>query len=179
MARFYFFLWLRWAVRLTLCSVAFAALFSFVVTFYIYVSQGMSALDRYIIQALLEVFIFWFALFLNATLLLALFRGMKYLFNTCIYGYKLTLLSCDAKEELKAIGYGDLLRVWRKWFMLMIWLVGSFMIISLVFTYLFSTYSGVFEWFNIYWLYLFILASGYISFIFMSARCKRVKVSRC
>lgn len=179
MHKFYFFLWLRWAIRLTLCSVAFAALFSFLVTFYIYISQGMSALDRDVSKALLEVFSFWFALFLNATLLLALFRGMKYLFNTCIYGYKLILLSCDTKEEIKVIGYGDLLRVWRKWFMLMIWLVGSFMIISLVFTYLFSSYGGVFEWFNIYWLYLFILASGYLSFIFMSARCKSVKLSRC
>lgn len=179
MTKFYFFLWLRWSTRLILCSVAFASVFSILITLVIYASQGMSTIDAQVKAALFEIFLFWFALLLNATLLLALFRGMKYIFNRCISGYKLTLLCCNAKEELSVIGYGDLLRVWRKWFMLLIWLVGSLMIIALVFTYLFSSYSGVFEWFNIYWLYVFILASGYLSFIFMSARCKRVKVVRC
>ena len=56
--------------------------------------------------------------------------------------------------------------VWRKWFMLLIWLVGSIMIFALALTHLFTSYSGLFEWFDIYWLFGFILMEGYFSFFF-------------
>ena len=116
--------------------------------------------------------------------MLALFRSLNYIFNKCIHGYELKLLTCTSKKEetsevLEVIGYGDLVKVWRRWFMLLIWLVGSMMIISLVITYFFTTYSGVFEWFSIYWLFAFILVSGYFSFMLMGSRCKRVKVVKC
>ncbi len=179
MSRFYFFLWLRWSVRLTLCSVVLASGLAFVTTLYLYINQGIPTLNSEIFVALKNVFLFWFPIFWSFTLLLALFRSLKYIFNSCIYGYELKLYSCDSKDILEDIGYGDLVKVWRKWFMLIIWLIGSLMIFSLAFTYLFSSYSGVFEWFNIYWLFSFILASGYFSFILMSVRCKRVEIQKC
>jgi len=179
MNRFYFFLWLRWSIRLTLCSVVLASTLAFVVTAYVYLTQGMPSLDSEILKALADLFRFWFPLIWSFTLLLALFRSLKYIFNSCISGYKLQLFTCNSKEIIETVGYGDLVKVWRKWLMLIIWLVGSMMILSLAFTYLFTSYNGVFEWFNIYWLFGFILLSGYFSFIFMSARCKRVKVIKC
>jgi hypothetical protein len=139
----------------------------------------MPSLNTEVIQALLNIFKFWFVVFWSITLLLALFRSLKYIFNRCIYGYELKLYTCDTKELIEDIGYGDLVKVWRKWLMLIIWLVGSFMILSLAYTYMFTSYSGVFKWFDIYWLFGFILLSGYFSFIIMAARCKRVKVVRC
>ncbi len=179
MNKFYLLLWLRWSIRLITCSVVLAALISFGVIMYIYINQGMPTINSDIYSALKSVFKFWFPILWSLTLLLALFRSLKYIFNSCIAGFELKLYGCNSQDLLADVGYGDLVKVWRKWFMLIIWLVGALMIFSLVYTSLFSSYSGVFEWFDIYWLFSFILISGYFSFIFMSARCKRVKVVKC
>lgn len=181
MSKFYFFLWLRWAIRLCISSVAMASLVSLIITAILYFSKDMPSLDDTILQALLDVFKFWFPISWSFTLLIALFRSLKYIFNRCIAGYELKLLECnsDAQEYIEDIGYGNLLRVWRRWFLALIWLVGSLMIFALAFTHLFSSYNGVFEWFNIYWLFSFILIAGYFSFILMSAKCKKIKVKIC
>ncbi|MFT7004895.1 MAG: hypothetical protein ACJAWW_002261 [Sulfurimonas sp.] len=179
MSKFFFFLWLRWSIRLTLCSTILASILSFMVVLFIYLNQSMPTLSSEIVAALFDMFKFWFPILWSLTLLVALFRSLKFIYNRCICGYELKLYTCDLKEIIETVGYGDLVKVWRRWFMLMIWLVGSFMILSLVYTYLFTSYSGVFEWFSIYWLFGFILISGFFSFIFMAARCKRVKVVKC
>lgn len=179
MSRFYILLWLGWAVRLTVCSIFFAALFSFAVTLFIYISRGLPDLTPEITGALFDIFRFWFPVLWSFTILLALFRGLKYIFNSCINGFELKLLTCDGSNIVEVIGYGDLVKVWRKWLMLLIWLVGSVMILALVYTNLFTSYSGLFEWFNIYWLYGFILFSGYFSFIILSSKCKKIKIVTC
>lgn len=179
MHKFYFYLWLRWAIRLSTCSIVLALFISSLMTAYIYMKQGLPSLNTEIYTALLHVEMFWFPIVWSFTLLVALFRSLKYIFNICITGYEFKLYSCDLKEMLLHVGYGDLVKVWRKWFMLIIWLVGAMMILSLSYTYLFTSFEGVFEWFNIYWLFSFILVSGYFSFIFMSGRCKRIKVVKC
>ena len=186
MSRFYFILWLRWAMRLTLCSVILAIILASVITTYLYFSQGRPSLNSEVLEALFDIFKFWLPLLWNFTLLLAFFRSLKYIFNSCINGYEFKLLTCSSvldknanDEFIQTIGYGDLVKVWRKWFMLNIWLVGSFMILSLVYTNLFTSFSSVFEWFNIYWLFAFILISGYFSFILLGARCKKVKIVKC
>ncbi len=179
MSKFYTLLWLKWAFRLTLCSVVLAALFSLFITTFTYFSQGSATLNVEIVTALKDIALFWFPLVWSFTLLIALFRSTKYIFNNCLGGYQLKLFSCDLQEELEVIGYGDLVKVWRKWFMLIIWLVGAQMILAVVFTKLLTTFDGVFEWFNIFWLFGFVLVAGYFSFILLGNRCKRVKVSRC
>lgn len=186
MNKFYLFLWLKWTTRLTISSVTLAMFFSAITTLYMYFSQGMPSFNSEIMLALFDVFKFWFPLFWSLTLLISLFRGLKYIFNNSINGYEFKLLECFSEAEdssslkiIEFIGYGDLVKVWRRWFMLIIWLVGAQMIFALVITYTFSSYNGVFEWFNIYWLYGFILVSGYFSFILLGSRCKRVKVKKC
>ncbi len=182
MSKFYFSLWLQWVFRLTLCSIAFASILSLFVTIFIYIAQGMPTYSSEVYSALVQVFTFWFVILWNFTLLIALFRSLKYVFNSCHSGYKLQLLSClkeTKREVLDCIGYGDLLKVWRKWFMLMIWLVGAQMIFALIFTKLFTSYDGIFEWFNIYILYTFVLVAGYFSFILLGSRCKRVEIVKC
>ena len=179
MRRFYIILWFRWAIRITSCSVLAAASLSLFIKLFIYVSQGMPLFSNEILLALLEIFKFWFPISWSITLLLALFRGLKYIFNNCINGYELKLLSCDSKDEIENIGYGNLVKVWRKWFMLIIWLVGAQMILAVAFTYLFTSYSGIFEWFDIYFLFVEILIAGYFSFILLGGRCKQIKVVKC
>ena len=171
--KFYLLLWFKWSLRLSVESVLFATLFSFFVTLFIYLKQGSVALESDVISALLDVFSFWFTLFWSVSLLLALFRGMKYIFNNCSDRYKLELFSCEDKssrEVISVVGYGNLVKVWRKWFMLMIWLVAVEMIISMLFTQ---------EWFSILMLYTYILIGGFFSFIILSAKCKRVRIVKC
>lgn len=182
MSKFYFLLWLRWAIRLTLSTFVYGAVLSLLVTGYIYFKQGLPSFDEKVSLALFDIFSFWFMILGNIALLLALFRGMKYLFNRCHNGYVLELSSCPEEgsvELIENVGYGDLVKVWRKWFMLIIWLSGAQMIVALAFSALFFSSESIFSWFNIYILYGFILLSGYFSFIILGARCKRVRISKC
>ncbi|WP_455756713.1 hypothetical protein [Sulfurimonas sp.] len=156
MSKFYLVLWLKWALRVTLCSIVLACGLSFLITTYIYVNQGMQELTSEVLQALWTVFKFWFPLAWSLTLLIALFRSLKYIFNSCCGGYELKLLACGSSDVIEEIGYGNLIKVWRKWFMLIIWLIGAQMILALVFTYTFTSYNGVFEWFDIYFLFFFV-----------------------
>ncbi|MDB2562520.1 hypothetical protein N9X61_02835 [Sulfurimonas sp.] len=179
MSKFYLFLWLSWATRVTITSIFSSVFFSSLIALFIYIKQGAVTLNSEVIEALIQIILFWFPLIWSVTLLLALFRSLKYIFNVCINGYTLKLLECNRTGVIEVIGYGDLVKVWRRWFMLMIWLSGAQMIISFGFIYIFSMYDSLFEWFNIYILFLFILMSGYLSFILLGGRCKKVKVQKC
>lgn len=180
MTRFYLLLWVRWVVRVTLCSVGLALLFSLFVTFYLYLKQGVPTLDNEVWSALFQIFKFWFFILWNFTLLIALFRSLKYIFNQCNASYKLVLFTCQKQgSSIEVVGYGDLIKVWRKWLMLLIWLVGVAMILAVAIVTLFTATTTLFEWFNIYILYLFVLVAGYFSFILLTARCKLVKVKKC
>lgn len=179
MYKFYFLLWLKWAARVSFCSFFLASFLSGFITLFIYINQGSPTLNSEVLSALFEIAKFWFPLSWSLALLLALFRSVKYIFNTCIAGYELKLYSCNEKELLQEIGYGDLVRVWRKWFMLIIWMVAAQMVLALAFTYIFSEFKSIFEWFNIAWLFGFILIAGYFSFGVLTSRCKRVKIKQC
>ena len=182
MRKFYSLLWFKWAWRLTLNTLVFSTVFTLLITGIIYVSQGLVTLSSEVYRALLDIAFFWFAIVWNLSLLLFLFRGLKRLFNVCNAGYVLELFSCpdEGKSELiEVVGYGDLVKVWRKWFMLIIWIVGAQMVLSVAFSSLFSLSESIFDWFNIYVLYIFILVAGYLSFMILGSRCKRVKISRC
>ena len=179
MAKLYITLWLRWVARVSLCSIISALSVSLLIMLFLYIRQGMPILSSEVVDALVDITIFWFPIIWSITLLVALFRSLKYVFNSCYGDYKLQLLTCDSAELIEVIGYGDLVKVWRKWFMVIIWLVGTQMVLSTAFTYLVLDVEGVFSWFNIYWLYGFVLSSGYLSFILLTNRCKRVRITRC
>ena len=179
MRSFYFRLWLVWAVRVTLESLVFGAAMALLIAFAIYLKKGMPALDAEVGQALWHIFVFWFSLAWSAALLLSLFRSLKYLFNRCFGGYKLQLLSCDAKEEIEPVGYGDLVRVWRRWLMLLIWSSAVFiMMISLLMHFVFG-FTELFSWLSIYVLYGIVMISGYTSLVLLMARCKKTRIVRC
>lgn len=170
MKRFYFTLWCFWALRVILCSVTAAVIVSSVITAIIYAKQGFSSINPEVLSALGDIFAFWFLITLNFTVLLALFRSIKYIFNRCYGGYSFKLLACPNKNEfLEVVGYGNLVKFWRKWFMLLIWLTAAFMIIDVI----------VFNYYDIYLLYGAILVSGYFSFIFIGVRCKQIRIVKC
>ena len=184
MNRFYLLIWLQWVVKLTLYTLFLSAAIALAVTFILYAMQGFKPLNGEVVSALVSIFGFWFAISWNFALLLMLFRSLKYIFNRCIAGYTFQLLTCPQEEEQKrevieSIGYGDLIKVWRRWFMLIIWLVGAEMILALIVMKIFSDYESIFEWFNIYLLYLFIIIAGYFSFIVLSMKCKKVRIRKC
>jgi len=156
-----------------------ASILSMLITFILYVQQGSVVLSGEVLQALKEIFFFWFPLTWSVTLLVSLFRSLKHIFNVCHSGYELKLYECNKLDLIEVIGYGDLIKVWRRWFMLMIWLTGTQMIIALGISSLFTIDAQVFDWFSIYVLFIFILVSGYISFILLGGRCKKVKVMKC
>jgi hypothetical protein len=136
-------------------------------------------IDEKTLAALYEIFKFWFLVSLNAGVLIALFRSLKYIFNSCNYGYKFTLLECSNDKVIDIIGYGDLVKLFRKWLFLLIWITGSLTLISLTISKVLFDYESVFEWFNILWLYGFLLLSGLVSFPIIGSRCKRVKIKKC
>ena len=179
MSKFYLLLWLKWALRVTLCSSIMALILSFLITSYLYVNQGMPYFNSEVISALLQILKFWFPIAWSLTLLVALFRSLKYLFNICLAGHELKLLSCNKGEIIEDIGYGNLVKVWRKWFMMIIWLVGAQMVMAIAFTYMFTSYNGIFEWFDIYFLFIEVLIAGYFSFILLGGRCKNVRIVKC
>ena len=180
--KFYTLLWLNWILRVTLESIVGALFLASIITFYVYYNQGTPRLTQEINQALFDVFKFWTPILWNVSLLVTLFRSLKHIFNSCHSGYVLRLYSCpkeEFSERIELVGYGDLFKVWRKWLMLIIWLVGIQMILALVFTKFFTSYNEIFDWFNIYVLYVFVLSSGYVSFVLLGSRCKKVKVKKC
>ncbi|MDQ7068678.1 MAG: hypothetical protein Q9M40_12280 [Sulfurimonas sp.] len=182
MSRFYLLVWAGWALRLTLSSISLALILASFISMYLYIAQGMPPLIQELQEALIDITLFWFPIIWSLTLLLFLFRTLKFVFNKPINNYKLQLLSCPKEEKVEVIedvGFGDLVQVWRKWFMLIIWLVGAQMIIALIFSYILNSYIAVFDWFNIYVLYGFVLVAGYFSFMILNSRCKRVRLVKC
>ena len=182
MHSFYISLWGAWVLRLSVSTLVYTSLFSGIVTMVLYLKEGIKPLNEDLLSALVSIFEFWFLSFFSAALLLSLFQSLKYIFNRCHNGYCLELFSCpqEAKmQKIEVIGYGDLIQVWRKWFMLLIWLVGTQMVITVVLSKIFSIWYVVESWFSIYVLYGFILIAGYFSFILLAARCKRVRIVKC
>ena len=182
MSRFYFILWLKWAFRTTLSAVGMALILSFLITLFIYINHDMRSLNSDVFAALMSIFKFWFLLSWSITILIAIFRSLKYIFNSCSGGYKMLLFSCENEKQselIEIIGYGDLVKVWRRWIMLLIWIVGIFMVVVTVFFKLFGSFESIFDWFNIYILYTFILIAGYFSFIILSSKCKKIRIKKC
>jgi Ca2+/Na+ antiporter len=179
MLKFYLHIWLRWALRVTLCSVIVAVVLSFSVTLYSYLKGEATFLTPQLYGALWSIFKFWLSIGWSFTLLFALIRSIKYIFNTPLEGYVFKLQECTRSSYIEYIGYGDLVKVWRKWFMLLIWLSVVMMLFSTLFLYIFSAEGDLYRWFSIEWMFGYILLSGYLSFILLPSRCKRVKVVKC
>lgn len=131
-----------------------------------------------VMSALKDIALFWFALIWSLTLLIALFLVVRRLFYRCIDHRQLTLRSCSGRESIKIAGMADVVKVWRKWLMAIIWATAAQIIIVVALHYLLGI-DALFSWFSVYWLYLFVLIAGLLTLPLMEARCKLVRVGRC
>lgn len=177
--QFYFLLWFWWALRVSALSIFFGIILSLLVTLFLYFFHGAKPMSNEVFSALQDIFLFWFSICWSISLLMSLFVGLKYIFNRCYGRYKLQLLDCPSKEVLDHIYFTDLVRVWRKWFMITVWIVGVEMIFAIAIHRFFFSEAALFEWFGIYTLYGFILLSGLGSFALMIFRCDKVRMVQC
>lgn len=182
MLKFYIVIWFYWVLRMLFVTLFTTISIAVIITFVLYIKQGIPSLSFEILNALFKIFEFWFLLAINFAIPLALFISVKYLFNRCVNGFSFKLLSCpkDAQNEIiTEIVYGDLVQVWRKMFFLVIWNSAILMILALIVMYFVREQHTLFSWFSIYLLYLFILLSGYPSIVLLNNRCKRVRIMAC
>ena len=155
-------------MRVVVLSLLLSVVLTSLVTFGLYVHLGMPPLQGDVVDAVVKIFTFWFALLYNVALLVVLVREIGYIFGVCHNGYMLEMGSCvDAKNKLR-----------RRWLMLLIWLV-AVEILFIAFVNFLLQYELSFWWYNIYLLYGAIAVGGYFSFILISMRCKQIRVVRC
>ncbi|MBN2815511.1 MAG: hypothetical protein JXQ67_02425 [Campylobacterales bacterium] len=167
-------------IRLLYITLSSTFTLSLGITLYSYFSQGAIGLEFDVYVALGEVFLFWFALLVNFILPIALFFSVKVLFNNCVEGTSLKLLACVKEENyIESIGYGNLIKVWRKWLLLIVWGSATFVLASFIIHYLLSGFSVSFSFFSIYLLYFFIALSGFFAIVFLASFCKQVRLKRC
>jgi len=179
MRKFWFLLWWDWALWVSVSSLLFAGGLDGVLTLVIYISKSMPELDSETLKALADIWIFWFGILWSVTLLLSIFLSMKRFFNRCFNGYQLQLLTCTDAEVIDIVFLGDIVKVWRKWLMILIWGVAAEILIVSVVRYGLGFGIGFWRWFSIEWLYLFLLIAAFISLPLMGSRCKRVRLRRC
>jgi hypothetical protein len=179
MRKFWFWLWWDWALWVSVSSLLLAGGFDGLLTLGIYISKSMPELNAQTLKALADIWIFWFGIIWSVTLLLSIFLSMKRFFNRCFDGYKLQLLTCKDSELIDIVLLGDIVKVWRKWLMILIWGVAAEILIVSVVRYVFGFGIGFWEWFSLFWLYLFLLIAALSSLPLMASRCKRVRLVRC
>lgn len=181
MRKFWFLLWLDWAIFITISSLLFATVIDSILTLSIYILKDMPILDTQSLNALGTIWKFWFAILWSATLLLSIFLSMKRFFNKCYDGYKLQLLTCAVRDEevIDIVLLGDIVKVWRKWLMVLIWGVAVEILFVSIGRYFLGFGLDFWVWFNMLWLYLFILLAALSSLPLMAARCKRIRLARC
>lgn len=179
MSKFYFFVWFYWAVRVFLSTLILACGFDVLITLGTYLYLDLPELNTQTNNALVKLLRFWFPITLSISFLIALFYSLKSVFNRCTEGYKFVLLTCLDAQVIENVSYKDLIKVFRKWLMLIIWLVGAEVILSFVFMKIVSDFESIFEWFSIYTLLLYVFGAAYISFFALGIRCKRARIVRC
>ncbi len=182
MLSFYISLWLFWLVRMLILTPLIGVVLSACVTFVVYAKEGFAPLSADVFGALFDIFSFWFILLVNLALLIALFVNTKYFFNRCYNGFSLKLLSCSKNEDpvvLEEFGYGDLVKVWRKWLLLIVYHSGAFVLLTTLFYYFFYPSNSLLDWFSISILYIFIHLAGFFSLFILANYSKNVRIEKC
>lgn len=178
MGRALLVIWLRWAVWVTLFSLGTALVVSLGITLTLYLLKGAVALDDSIVKALREIALFWFGVSWSVTLPLGTFLGMKQLFVSCRYGYRLQLLTCHG-EHMETVHYNALVKAWRKWLFLTVWgvAVGVLMITTLQFVIEGNILLS--SWWNSYSLYVLVMFFSWATLRLMVQRCPSIEMRRC
>jgi hypothetical protein len=178
MQKFYLKIWAFWAFWITFSSILSAVIISFILTIFTYFSKDIANFDKEILTALADIFKLYFFISWGATFLISLFLSMRKILYRCFDHYHFVLYRCDLKEQILDVGLDDVIKLWRKWLFLTVWSVAFFIIIGMSISYIFSENSPMF-WFNIYWLYAFVMLSGVIIIPLITLKCKMIKIQKC
>ncbi len=178
MRSFWLGMWWRWALWVTLFSILVALITDIALTFGIYLLKGVPPLNATVFEALLEIGRFWFGILWSITLLLALFLSVKRLFNRCIAGRQMHLFTCKDHERINPVLMGDVVVLWRRWMILLIWVVTVETLAVSGVGYLWGI-EGFWSWFDIYWLYAFLVIASALTLPLLPSRCKRIEVVSC
>ncbi len=180
MNRFFLLLWIFWLAYVVFWSFVLGSLLATVITLFLYIRSGMPEFTDAVVYALLDVGHFLFMITYNIALLIVLFLSIKQLFKRCFDRWRLELIGClEYKTVLSDIGYGDLIHIWRRWMMYLVWFSAFFMIVNLIFSKVFGEFHSVFEWFDIYHLYSYIAIGGFFALRQITINSKYVKVKSC
>ncbi len=178
MIRFYFLLWLHWVGVLLLQSIGSAFLLTLIFVAWIYFSKDV-ALNKDVIDALVSLFSFWFWVIWSATFVASLFFAFKSFFNHCYAGYVLKVIDCNSHVALEHIGYSDLIQIWRKWLMLLIWITAFFIIVLSILLYALFEIQTLFSWLNLTIMIVLAICSAFFALFFLRFRTQKIRVERC
>jgi len=179
MFKFWFVLWLRWAYFVSSVSFLGATLLSVVITLIIFFIKSNLAFHEGTLSALYDIALFWLPISWSLSFVLTLLWSLKKIFNVCLFGHTLELYDCDGKTYIEEIAAKNLRKLWRKWLFALIWTSAALTVLSVLLVYFILPTQSLFGWFSIYWLYVFVMLSGYITLPLMASRCKMVKVESC
>ena len=179
MTKFWLFLWLRWAIYVSVVSIIVGSVLASFVTLLLFFVKSHFLINTTTLVALYDIFLFLMPIFWSLSFVITLLWSLKKIFHICIYGFALELYDCDGKTQFETIAVKNLRKLWRKWLFALIWTSAALTVISVLLVYIFSLTPTLFGWFSIYWLYSFVLLSGLITLPMMAARCKMVKVISC
>ncbi len=179
MFRFWATLWFRWALWLTVASLAGAAILTFVATAGLYFLNGAPSLESDVRGALADLARFGFPLSWSLSVLGAFYASVPKLFGHCASGFRLALYDCDGETEIERPGVADTAKLWRKWLFVIIWLAAAQTLVAALAFRLAGAEGGVMAWFSAAWLYLFVLIAALASLPVMGARCTMVRIVRC
>ncbi|NOQ30708.1 MAG: hypothetical protein GQ570_06260 [Helicobacteraceae bacterium] len=178
MFTFFLRLWFHFVAYVTVYSLLWGAVLAVVITAITYFLKGAIALDADVQKVLLELAIFYFPFTWGVSFLVSMFMATRTLFYRKANGYMYELYNCDRSEKILDVTLDDALVVWRKMLFGIIWLVTLEVLLGMILSFMLSPKSPLF-WFNIYYLYVFIMIAVFVLIAVMPFRCRRVKLIEC
>lgn len=184
MLRFYTYLWLFWLYKISRLVLLSAFVLAFLVTLVLFFMQGAPTLTPEILQALLDIYFFWFSILLQLSFVFGIFLSASSLLGRCFGGYEMRLRLCqeanhDEQKREKELRK-TLHRVSRKLLFLIVWISATIMVLLFIPLYLFGGCSdGFFSCFHIYLLDAIIIISGFFAISLLALRCKNLELVKC
>lgn len=171
-------LWLYWLWWMLLYSVAAAAVADGAAVGVIYLLKGAPQLDTSVYGALEAIARVAFVPLWCAALLWAHLMVTRRLFSCCLGGKRLILLTCKGDERIYPVGLGDVLPIWRRFLMLIVWTVALEAVLVVGIAALFGGFS-ITTHLSAPMLGVMSAFGALAALLVMLRRCKRIRITQC
>ena len=158
-------------------SFLYAFSFAFIALFALYAYKGFQEIDATLINALWLIYQPLFGFFVVLFVMMFSFRVFKHYYLTCRYHQAFFFYDCDGKV-LERFDADIAFRVSRRWMVLSMWILLSFVIVISSIFFMLSR-ENIFFWMNLYSIYPLFLLSLFLSFNLLIYRCKKIGVRAC